>query len=87
VIGGDLDIVTKLEASQAIAGSTPQATLRVIGGANHLGPMERAGLYNELIAEFVLRVQPAASVDNASPEPAAGLSDSRLEDDPITLRH
>jgi pimeloyl-ACP methyl ester carboxylesterase len=88
VIGGDLDIVTKLEASQAIAGSTPQATLRVIGGANHLGPMERAGLYNDLIAEFVLRVQPPTSMDASSREPSAHVNHSPVDAAaPSSLRH
>ena len=88
VIGGDLDIVTKLEASQAIAGSTPQATLRVIGGANHLGPMERAGLYNDLIAELVLRVQPPTSMDVSSREPSAHVNHSPVDAAaPSSLRH
>jgi pimeloyl-ACP methyl ester carboxylesterase len=63
VIGGDKDIVTKLEASRAIAGETDMARLEVVEGVNHMGPMERADLYNRLIADFALQVQPSASMD------------------------
>jgi pimeloyl-ACP methyl ester carboxylesterase len=65
VIGGDKDIVTKLEASRAIEKETDMATLHVVEDVNHMGPMERADLYNALIAEFALRVQPGASHDLA----------------------
>jgi len=61
VIGGDIDIVTKLEASQVMAGAAPAGRLEVIQGANHPGPMEQAERYNRLIADFALAVQPAAS--------------------------
>jgi len=67
VIGGDKDIVTKLEANRAIAEETDMAVLEVVQGANHMGPMERADLYNRMIADFVLRVQPSASADVRPP--------------------
>ena len=60
VIGGDLDLVTKLEASQDIASEAPGAQLRVVSGVNHMGPMERADLYNDAIAEFALGLGPKA---------------------------
>lgn len=62
-IGGDLDIVTKLEASEAIAGETPSARLRVVEGVNHMGPMEQSELYNEEIAAFAASAldRPAAA--------------------------
>lgn len=63
VVGGDKDIVTKLEANRAIAGQTQLATLQVVEGANHMAPMERADIYNRMIADFALRVQPATSTD------------------------
>lgn len=66
VIGGDKDIVTKLEASRVIAQETATAQLRVIEDVNHLGFLERADLYNSLIAEFVLSVQGRTSVDPRS---------------------
>ena len=63
VIGGDLDIVTKLEASRVIAGESDMARLQVVDGVNHMGPMERADLYNQLIGDFALAVQPSLSAD------------------------
>lgn len=63
VIGGDKDIVTKLEASRTIGGESDMARLQVVEGVNHMGPMERADVYNQLISEFALEVQPSASVD------------------------
>jgi len=66
VIGGDLDIITKLEASRKLASESEMATLQIIDGANHMGPMESADVYNRSIAEFALRVQPSATVDVAS---------------------
>jgi len=63
VIGADADIVTKLEASQVLAQDSDRAELRVVEGANHMGPLERADLYNRMIADFALHVQPSASTD------------------------
>lgn len=63
VIGGDKDIVTKLEANRAIADESDLASLQVVEGVNHMGPMERADLYNRMIGDFVLQVQPSVSVD------------------------
>ncbi|CAN7600549.1 alpha/beta hydrolase [Phenylobacterium sp. LjRoot225] len=45
VIGGDKDIVTKLEASRTIAAESELAALHVVEDVNHMGPMERADLY------------------------------------------
>lgn len=53
VIGGDRDIVTKLEASRHIAHVAPGAHLAVVDGVNHMGFLERADLYNDAIAAFV----------------------------------
>jgi pimeloyl-ACP methyl ester carboxylesterase len=68
VIGGDRDIVTKLEASEAIAEQSISPDLRVIEGGNHMGPMERSDLYNEAIGAFALSVQPSATQDLRSSE-------------------
>lgn len=67
VIGGDTDIVTKLEASKVIAADAPKARLQVIEGVNHMGFLEQAGIYNEAIAAFAASVQPASE---AIPVPA-----------------
>ena len=66
VIGGDLDIVTKLEASSTIAAKAPGAELKVVEGVNHMGFLERSDLYNRAIADFASAVQPVAG-----PKPAA----------------
>jgi pimeloyl-ACP methyl ester carboxylesterase len=52
VIGGDLDIVTKLEASRTIAAAVPAGRLQVVAGVNHMGFLERADEYNQAILEF-----------------------------------
>ncbi len=66
VVGGDKDIVTKLEANRAIAEESDLARLNVVEDVNHMGPMERADLYNRMIADFALEVQPGASADGAA---------------------
>jgi pimeloyl-ACP methyl ester carboxylesterase len=53
VIGGDADLVTRLEASRRVAQAAPAATLQVIGKVNHMGFLERADVYNRAIAGFV----------------------------------
>lgn len=63
VVGGDRDIVTKLEASRRIAEEAESGTLRVVEDANHLSPMERADVYNRMIADFALQVQSSATAD------------------------
>ena len=57
VIGGDKDIVTRLEASQKISAAIPDARLQVVEGVNHMGFLERAEIYNEAIAGFATSVQ------------------------------
>lgn len=59
VIGGDKDIVTKLEASHAIATAIPRGRLEVVEGVNHMGFLEQAEIYDEAIAAFAASVQPA----------------------------
>src|SRR5690606_19311340 len=41
VIGGEVDIVTRLEASQTIARLAPRASLAEVSRANHLGPIDK----------------------------------------------
>jgi pimeloyl-ACP methyl ester carboxylesterase len=52
VIGGSKDIVTKPEASRTIAAAVPRAELHIVQGVNHMGPIERADEYHELISSF-----------------------------------
>jgi pimeloyl-ACP methyl ester carboxylesterase len=62
VIGGDMDIVTKLEASQVMANESPLATLRIVEDVNHMGPMERADTYNRAIMDFADTARTAAPI-------------------------
>ena len=55
VLGGDRDIVTKPEASCALASSAP-AELEIVGGVNHMGFVERSDIYHYAIAAFVERL-------------------------------
>jgi pimeloyl-ACP methyl ester carboxylesterase len=52
VLGGGVDIVTKLEASEEIARRAPDAQLVTIERANHMGPVEAHDRYNRAIARF-----------------------------------
>lgn len=52
VLAGELDIVTKPEASTTIAGEA-RAPLQVIEGVNHMGMLEQSGVYNGAIASFL----------------------------------
>lgn len=52
VVGGGVDIITKAEASETIADRVSHADLRIIEGANHMGPVERADLYNKDLIVF-----------------------------------
>ena len=61
VIGGAMDIITKVEASRTIVAQAWKGEGRTIEGVNHMGPMERADLYNALIADFTLAVQRRAA--------------------------
>lgn len=65
VVGGDLDIVTKLEASRTIAADTPGAELMVVEGVNHMGFLERSDVYAQAINRF------ASGLANISTAPRA----------------
>lgn len=52
LIAGELDIVTKPEASSAIAAQSPAAALQVIEGVSHMGMLERSDQYNAQIEAF-----------------------------------
>lgn len=53
VLAGALDIVTRPDASRWITEAAPDARLEVIEGANHMGFLEQADLYNAAIERFV----------------------------------
>jgi pimeloyl-ACP methyl ester carboxylesterase len=55
VLAGELDIVTKPEASTTIA-SQARARLENIEGVNHMGMLEQSSVYNSAIAGFLGQV-------------------------------
>ncbi len=62
-IGGEHDLVTRPGAAREIAGAAPRAGLEIVEGANHMGPLEAHEHYHNLIADFVLAVQPGSHAD------------------------
>lgn len=62
IIGGTVDVVTKLEASEHIARTCPQAALRPVQGANHMGFLEQADAYNPAIGSFIHADRPLDAV-------------------------
>lgn len=52
VVGGDIDIVTKVEASRRIA-DDGGARLTVVAGANHMGFLEQRDAYSDALLAFV----------------------------------
>ncbi len=52
LLAGSADIVTKADASIAIASAAPAATVEIIDKVNHMGFLERADVYNPAIAAF-----------------------------------
>lgn len=69
VLGGDLDIITKAEASRTIARSG-NGSLEVVEGVNHMGFLERADLYHLAIETFVsgLEEPPIGRANWADPD-------------------
>lgn len=58
LLAGQLDIVTKPQASTEIAGQTPLASVQMVEGANHMGMLESAEQYNSAVAAFARNVFP-----------------------------
>jgi pimeloyl-ACP methyl ester carboxylesterase len=65
VLGGDVDLVTKLEAGRMIAGAIPEAQLQVVEGVNHMGFLERADVYNPAVSAFAATVRSLAMTAKA----------------------
>ena len=66
VLGGKLDILTKPEASRAIAASARKGQLHLVDDANHMGFVECAAVYNQAIARFAAQaLVPQAAADSA----------------------
>jgi pimeloyl-ACP methyl ester carboxylesterase len=53
VLGGELDLVTKIEASEALVEASSAGSLARVTGVNHMGFLEREHYYNGLIGGFV----------------------------------
>nr|AGU10526.1 Alpha/beta hydrolase family [uncultured organism] len=70
VVGGDCDIVTKEEAGRRIAEGARNGRYELVEGVNHMGLLERADTYNQLIADFAASVQPAERASQVSTAPA-----------------
>lgn len=100
VFVGGRDLITKDHAGETIVEALPQARLVRVGDAGHMGPIEKAGFYNEQIADFadfvrLLRSRaPAVSgksflspdADLAPPRHPAEDSNRSAEPDDISLR-
>lgn len=52
VIGGEIDLVTRIEASEHIAATAPRADLLRVPGANHMGFLEQSDVYLSEITRF-----------------------------------
>ena len=58
VLQGDDDLV-RVEHSAAVVAALPEAQLAVIPGASHAAPIEKPGLVNEILLEFLGGEHPA----------------------------
>jgi len=56
ILAGHRDLVTMPHASKDIVADTPEATLRIIDDANHMGFLERAEVYNDAMIAFADQV-------------------------------
>ncbi|WP_309630342.1 alpha/beta hydrolase [Brevundimonas sp.] len=54
VIGGEQDLVTRLEAGEAIRAQSSTGELQRVSNANHMGFLERSHHYNALIGAFIV---------------------------------
>lgn len=62
VLAGDVDLVTKRQASETIAAAAPHAALQVIPRANHMGFVEQAEAYTAALEAFAERCFGAGSI-------------------------
>ena len=61
VLAGDMDIVTKPEAGQAIASEHARGVFKKIDGVNHMGFLERPSVYNDAITTFAMTAHAEAN--------------------------
>ncbi|HYE47031.1 MAG TPA: alpha/beta hydrolase [Caulobacter sp.] len=91
VLGGDLDLITRLEASRTIATVAPAARLEIIEGVNHMGFLERADVYGRQIAAFADTLTAAGKHVDRAPRapyspPAAAAQDEAGPDLHVPIR-
>lgn len=92
VFVGGRDLITKDHAGETIVEALPQARLVRVEDAGHMGPVEKAGFYNEQIADFadfvrLLRSRKPASSGKSFLSPDADLAPPpRPEDDSEDVR-
>ena len=56
IIVGDLDLPEKLDLSEKLASSIPDAKLEVIAGAAHMVSMEQAQKFNDIVLNFLSKL-------------------------------
>ena len=67
IIGGDIDIVTKAEASRAIKAKLADSRLKIMGSSNHMGVVEQWNEYRGAITDFAKTVTQTAEEPLKSP--------------------
>ena len=87
VFAGGRDLITQDHAGETIAADLPQARLVRVDDAGHMGPVERAAVYNEQLADFadfgrLLRSRPAAASRRSFLSPDADLAPAARTDEP-----
>jgi pimeloyl-ACP methyl ester carboxylesterase len=74
IIGGTLDLVTKLEASEALVETASAGSLDPVTGVNHMGFLERNHHYNGRIAAFVAESAQDGPLDRVDASASLNLS-------------
>ncbi|MFA4937689.1 alpha/beta fold hydrolase [Brevundimonas sp.] len=74
IIGGTLDLVTKLEASEALVETASAGSLDPVTGVNHMGFLERDHHYNGRIAAFVAESAQDRPLDRVDASASLNLS-------------
>lgn len=69
VIGGDLDLVTKIEASEKLVQTSVNSSLQRVADVNHMGFLEREHHYNGLITAFIAEHGPVQAQTSATAAP------------------
>lgn len=89
VFVGGRDLITKDHAGEAIAAALPQARLVRVEDAGHMGPVEKADVYNEQVGDFagfvgLLRSRAPAASRRSFLSPDADLAPpARNDDEPV----